>query len=171
MSASTTGITLTATVRFEQTFDYANVRVSFLAFDADGYTGFTPGGLQNLDIYCQMNRVNDDRFGFPAYAWEYSYRQCWSINLERAKDMVKTLTKLERSLAQVEERDGRCTTYGQYVHRICRALGVEQVLLVPCDSCAQSDAMPVSYRDLAADIDNRIYAKAQDWHSNPWHWQ
>lgn len=61
----------------------------------------------------------------PTYGWEAKYRNVYSVGLQRAKRMYKTLQKVEKVRGKSLISP---TTFGQYVALMAHALGINKVI-------------------------------------------
>lgn len=69
-----------------------------------------------------------DRRSQGLYGFDVTYRNVFEVELSTAKEMVQTLTKLEKGLAKLEERRGIARDFGTYVGRVAEVLGAEEII-------------------------------------------
>lgn len=60
------------------------------------------------------------------YGFELEYREPFSVDARKASAMAKTLRTLERKLRALAEKQGRPTTFGQYVGQVAQAVGAKR---------------------------------------------
>jgi len=83
----------------------------------------------SASMICRQGKEND------AYvSWEHGYTDAWRINLAKAEAMVKVLKAIDTHLNKATQRDGQPASFGQYILRICRALGAAGILIEDEDS-------------------------------------
>ncbi len=82
------------------------------------------GALSDLEI----RGAQSTDFDCEAYAWHCTYHDPYSVELPRARLMVKTLERIERGLAKIEGERGCAQDFGEYVARVAHALGVKRVV-------------------------------------------
>jgi hypothetical protein len=92
--------------------------------------GHAVGALENLQVYSQGNADDTPR---KLYGFDVLYRDSGHIGLDRAYEMAAVLGRINRALERERERDGHPATYGHYVARVARALGVKWILFPPPD--------------------------------------
>lgn len=76
--------------------------------------------LDDLVISAQANTEDNDG---SFYGWSVDYRQPYNVSLDRAKDMVKVLTKIDRHLTKLSARFGAPQDFAEYAGRVADALG------------------------------------------------
>ena len=81
--------------------------------------------MQNLQLRCYQNPEHPER---ECYAWYTEYSEIYSLDVYRVGELYKTLTSVEKGLEKARERDGQCTTFGHYVLRVARALGITKII-------------------------------------------
>lgn len=64
-----------------------------------------------------------------SYGWSVEYREPYTVDLQRAEQMVKALRQIGRRQDKVHELIGRPATFGQYLARAAQALSVTTVLV------------------------------------------
>lgn len=79
--------------------------------------------LADLQVRAWGYLNEDDR---ELYMSEVQYRDVFSVDLERAKLMAKTLGRVTRQLQQLERELGFAEDYAAYVARVGKILGVKQ---------------------------------------------
>ena len=83
------------------------------------------GDIQHLDglqLRCYQNPEQPER---ECYSWYAEYTERYSIGLDDAERMYKTLSSVTKGLEKAREHDGTCTTFGHYALRVARALGIK----------------------------------------------
>ena len=81
--------------------------------------------LANLRLRCYQSPEHPER---ETYSWYTEYTEAYSIDTSQAESMYKMLSQVDKGLEKARERDGSCTTFGHYVLRVCRALGIQKVI-------------------------------------------
>ena len=95
---------------------------------------YTPDGVyfERGDVFLHDFRTYSQGNGWRrsegVYAWTCEFHDVHSVDHERAKRMLATLDRIQKYSAKAEERDGSCETYGHFVLRTCRAVGIEWML-------------------------------------------
>jgi hypothetical protein len=77
--------------------------------------------LADFRITCQLDPGGHEPYGFRA-----EYRDCYSVDLQRAEEMVKLLRKIDRELRKMSEAEGPPETFSAYVVRVARVLKVKR---------------------------------------------
>lgn len=99
-----------------------------------------------------------------AWGFDVTYRDVYSADWRRADAMAKTLKKVHTRLQKVSEEDMHPATFGQYVLRVGRILGLEGVIFfrdkIP-GSYDNSTYHFLSLRDGAERIDGMIRLGAE----------
>lgn len=91
----------------------------------DGDRGVALADLAiKASLACHRDKSREDFL-----SWETSYQNPWNVNMGRAEAMVKTLKTIKTSLDKAAKRDGLTASFGQYVLRVCRALGAAGILI------------------------------------------
>ena len=170
-----------ALVRFEQcsagfnSDQYGHVYVTFLT-EKDGKPyGFSESEfeLYDFELSCQMSPRPLGSGENTAYAFEAAMRP-WRVTLDKAQKMVETLRKIDRKVEKLNQEWGRPDTYGQFVLRYLKAIGVRKVFLAAANQPThgyETDYVKYAHDQLAdacAAIDSRIYQKLQNWGENRW---
>ena len=78
--------------------------------------------LNNLQLRCYQNPERPER---ESYSWYAEYTECYSLMLDDAERMYKTLSAIQKGLEKAREHDGACSTFGHYCLRVARALGIK----------------------------------------------
>jgi hypothetical protein len=60
---------------------------------------------------------------------QLNYHRLYSVELEQAKRMVKTLESIGNKLEKVQKAEGSSANFGQYVLRFARAIGAKGVVV------------------------------------------
>jgi hypothetical protein len=94
--------------------------------------GYSLDNLDNLEVYSQGNCDAEEEKRY-LYAWEVGYNNGGLVNHDRAKRMVAVLGLIKRRLDKMDNDAGYCRSFGQYVGRVARALGVKWILFAPRD--------------------------------------
>lgn len=68
---------------------------------------------------------NDDIMDGRFYGWDVRYYNVYSVDIQYAKIMASTLTKIEKHLAKLADRFGYPTDYAAYAARIADYFGAE----------------------------------------------
>lgn len=78
----------------------------------------------DLTVRAQCNTTDAGEF----YGTDVSYSQPYQVKLRDAEKMVKTLRKIEKGLARIEQSDGRPLDFIEYVRRFEKILKIQKVL-------------------------------------------
>jgi len=78
--------------------------------------------LADLVISCQVEHYREP------YGYRASYGNVFSVDLERAEAMVKLLRKIDRELNKITAEWGYAESFGAYVTRVAKALGVNHFM-------------------------------------------
>lgn len=65
----------------------------------------------------------------PSYAWDVEFRDVWSVDLRRAEMMVRVLRRVNKAMDRLNDQFGYASTFGAYVLRAAKALGVKRFIL------------------------------------------
>lgn len=87
--------------------------------------------LEHLELRAQGDNTNPGKL----YGYDATFRHVWSVDLRHAESMVRTLKAIRRGLDKAAERDGDLKSFGQYVLRVCRALGINSVIFDARNGC------------------------------------
>lgn len=91
--------------------------------DDDYSDGLLYSGLRASCQGDERSRLDTNRFN-AVYGYDrLDYHDCHSVELRKAKRMVKTLERVERGLAKFSETRGYCRSYGEYLGRLAEVLG------------------------------------------------
>jgi hypothetical protein len=112
---------------------YRHVKFRFVKFDEKDQIRNIMSGYQDkpfeyfddLEIHCQIGGTLEEGEELSPYSWGADYRDCYSIGLPAAEKMVKTLKRLEKGLAKLNEKLGRPETYADFVIRVANVLKVK----------------------------------------------
>lgn len=77
--------------------------------------------MADLVITAQADRSGSSS---DAYGWRVEYKQPYAVELLRAEEMVKVLRKVSRGLDKMERELGYCESFGAYVARVGKVLGM-----------------------------------------------
>jgi hypothetical protein len=93
----------------------------------DGFSDELPSGLyvNNLRVTSQGSTDKRDR-GLYGIGVEYS--QPHSVDLETARKMAATLTRIENRLDKLIEKYGRTSSYSGFVLRVADAIGATRIV-------------------------------------------
>lgn len=119
--------------------DFGHVRFSFVYLNEDDglsnfgdrhYDAKEQGALlANLYASGMYNRYETEN-GKPKneiYGFSLEYRQVYSLDLEEAEWMVKTLRRAHRIMKNLEGQFGHPTTFGQYCQRVAHVFKVKEI--------------------------------------------
>lgn len=81
--------------------------------------------VKNLEI---GNQCDDNQHDTVSYGWNVEYRNCYSVDLNKAKQMAATLTVLDQRIQKLRDELGYPTTYGQYVARVASAMKITAIV-------------------------------------------
>src|SRR5207244_4793347 len=121
----------------------------------DGVLGYT-----RLDADRRQDEGESYRPG-PAY-WNALYRDVSSVNASEAATMQKTFAKLERGMAKAESDYGRPATFGAYVQRVAKVLGIKQIGFYPPSDDMWANGRAIDFVNLS-DGARRIDGLIWDW--------
>ncbi len=76
--------------------------------------------MADLVISAQTDGTSEQ----SSYGWRVEYRNAYSVDLQRAEEMVRLLRKIERGMAKIEREFGYCESFGAYVARVAKVLGI-----------------------------------------------
>lgn len=97
---------------------------------ADSYSPEMPYADLVISAQMEARHAKDEehiaRYGLlHSYAWRVEFRQPWSVELDRARAMVKTLARVGASLARMRDRRGESRDFADFLGRAAEALGIE----------------------------------------------
>lgn len=87
--------------------------------DDDYSDGLLWSGLR---VNCQGDRDSQVRDREPVYGFATEYRDVFSIDVRKARRMLKTLERIERNLNKLSEVRGYVRNFGEYLGRVAEAL-------------------------------------------------
>lgn len=168
MAVITTEIPLVAMVDFKQDGgnQYAHVVTHVQTLDENGEPrGFSDyqSNLYQFQIWSQMDPSNDQ-----VYAIEAAF-DAYRVDLENAERMAKILRFVQNRLDKMRQEFGYAETYGQFMIRVLKIIGVKKVLL--CNPQSRFGEKYSTYEKLgpAADaVDYRIKDKLANWADKKW---
>jgi hypothetical protein len=64
-----------------------------------------------------------------SYGWGIEYRNAYSVDLRRAKQMLKTLAAVDKTMEKMRTQEGNPQTFGQFVNRFARAIGASYLIV------------------------------------------
>jgi hypothetical protein len=110
--------------------DYSEVRVRVVAIDGDRETTYdSTNPAEGFQAYASGN--TDDRERSFTY-WNSGVQHTGSVVSEyEAERIHKLMVKLRKSLDKMSDEYGYATTFGTYVQRLSKALGVKLVGFFP----------------------------------------
>jgi len=76
-----------------------------------------------LRVSCQGDERSQVRADEPVYAFCCEYRDVYSVGVAKARRMAKTLDRIERGLAKLQESRGYVRGFGDYCGRVAEILG------------------------------------------------
>lgn len=79
--------------------------------------------VENLEVSCQGDNEREK----GVYEWTYGFTGQSFVTIGRAEEMLETLRFLGKAIAKAIARDGDTTSYGQFVLRIARAFGIDDI--------------------------------------------
>lgn len=118
--------------------------------------------MADLVISAQADENMTTANGEP-YGWHTWYEEAHRVELDRAKGMVSTLSKVERGLRKLESELGYPETFAGYAARVAKILGVSTFLW------AANDRRSGMYDDTdwtkgdAVTMSHRLSFILQDW--------
>ena len=81
-----------------------------------------------LETYCQGDAQSASRDRDAVYGFSAEYRDVYTVDVRKARRMIKTLEKIERSLNKLSEARGYVQNYGDYCGRVAEALGCQGMI-------------------------------------------
>lgn len=104
--------------------DFGHITFTFIApRDNEPYGVGSGHPLDDLEVSCQYDEKSPEKL----YAFSVEYRS-YSVNLDWARVIVKTLEKIEKAMQKLETEWGQPADYGAWVIRVMRVLGIEKVM-------------------------------------------
>lgn len=154
------------------------LRVDLVYFNEDGeLRNYLPGGYRGdednalADLRITAQHDSTTAFGGQPYGWRVEFRDVFAVDLVRAEAMVKTLRKVDRGLAKLDEKWGSAQTFDAYVVRVGSVLGVKRygyradkdMFVATGDQYRWGDANTMIYQlnHLVVDFDKRYGAKTE----------
>ena len=113
-------------------FAFIKVDVAYVRPDGDGYNNSLAfygnyyddkNKFKGLCVGADMDSSKANPFSWSLSIDSMIENQ--SVSLEKAKEMVKTLTKIERKLQKIEDAEGFAGSFEEYVVRLGRAVGAK----------------------------------------------
>ena len=117
-----------------------NESAEYLTFSISVVTdrGILAGTMDEIDFpyyraydeYAQLRVTAQANAGDTngAYAYETAYRDT-NVNVRDGEAMMKVLRSIQRKMEKMESVEGSAKSFGQYVNRVARALGIKRVYL------------------------------------------
>jgi hypothetical protein len=91
------------------------------------------GNLRNLTRHCSAlgNLVITSVYNHhdlpKLYGYHVEYLNAYSVDLDRAEEMIKVLRKVHRGMIKLEKEWGAATTFDQFAMRALKSLGIQTV--------------------------------------------
>lgn len=129
---------------------YNRIYVKFSSWDNEKkeLTHHYANILKDFCIYCQM-----DNSSKKPYAFSWLFKNVDVGDIMTAKLYLHTLEYVSSQLEKTSDMFGLNQTYGQYVLRICSALGIKKYAY-PCKDNKSWEIQPIVY--IQHDIDSTI---------------
>lgn len=108
--------------------------------------------LADLQIRGYLSPEHPER---ETYAWYTEYEHAYFIQACDAERMYKTLASVEKSIERARERDGSCATFGHYVLRVAKALGISQIVRKSAHYAGEYQRLTLAQGQYA--VDNLIF--------------
>jgi hypothetical protein len=168
-------VPLTAVVHFTQSNmgdNYAHVIVNIYTERNEKPYGLdSRHPLDDIQISCQMDDHKVEE-GYQAHSYGHSveFRNLYSVDLQKAISMGKVLSTVNVGLGKLVEQWGYAQTYGQYVLRVLKVLGVRRMLVAPTAEGRDSSQYLVydKVSEGCDTIDNFIARKFTNWNTSKW---
>lgn len=109
---------------FFKYFDKQNRVCNF----SSNYADTQGGGYDFDDLVIRAQYDRQDKNGWGLYGWGVEYRTVHYVGLEHARQMVKTLNRVEKGLERLEKKWGPPQSFSQYVIRVADIFKVEGIL-------------------------------------------
>lgn len=87
-----------------------------------------PNGLYLDDLYVN-SQGNDDDATRHLYGWEVEYRNVYTVDARKARQMADTLETINKRMDKLETKYGRPATIGAYLLRVADAIGATRMVL------------------------------------------
>jgi hypothetical protein len=111
--------------------EYGEIRIIIMTIDAEKNCprGISDGDYEDLQIHSSYSTVKrdyeeSDTRCRPRF-WALEYQEVFSVGLQRAEMMVKTLRKAETRMKSYDDLLGEATDFPSFIIRVGRALNVK----------------------------------------------
>ena len=85
--------------------------------------------FDGLRVSSQGDARSRLRAGEPLYGLSCEYHDCFTVGLDEAQRMVKTLIKIDKGLLKLKEQRGYTRSFGEYCGRLAEVLGCTQIAI------------------------------------------
>ena len=92
--------------------------------DQDTVRGICTHSLDDFRVSTYINARNPSEYR----SFSAEFHSVYTVNLQRAKSIAKTLTTLYRKLDAITAKFGPCESFGAYVARVATCLGIKDVV-------------------------------------------
>lgn len=112
--------------------NHGHITATFLRKEEENYyngCNATVNGLfiNDLQVDAWYSREYPElNYGFASDT--VTYHAPWCVDLAIAKAITATLTKIEKGLYKVEDANGRADSFGEYLLRVAKVLGVTEFI-------------------------------------------
>jgi hypothetical protein len=117
-----------------------------------------------LTASCQGDEKSALRSNEPVYGIDVEYREMFTVDLRKAKRMVKTLELIRRGLDKLTAQRGYTRSWGEYLGRLAEVLGCEGLTI---QLTANSESVRGYRWEWYANIGEGVNAA----NSRVWQWQ
>jgi hypothetical protein len=162
-------VPLVGVITFTERGDYGHV-YAYVMTEVGGVPqgmSETDSPLANFEVSCQLDATSDD-----AYGWECQFNTKY-IHLDDAKRMVLVLGELDRKMRKMHSELGWAGSYGAYVLRTFKALGIKKVFIRLDEASRWIDGKYEIFEgkylsDAGSWINTKIKNKIEHWSDNHW---
>lgn len=98
-------------------------------WDDDRHKVVWPDHQSEYDGLMVNSTSSRDLSSSPSYGWDVEYRDVYTVDLRRAEMMVRVLRRASKAIDRLNDQFGYAATFGAYVLRAAKALGVKRFML------------------------------------------
>ena len=130
---------------------------------------FVCQALNHLQVWSQGDWKGDDGgdgLSGDLYGWSLRFRDAGTLDLREIEAMHRLIVRVSRGVDRLQEREGTCSTFGLYVLRVARVLGIPGMLVErtpDAQELAGDRWKPLGLLRAQQQIDGRI----RDWQQQP----
>lgn len=128
--------------------------------------------LYDFLISCQMDTSSgkpyeDGERRALSYGWKYSFHTVHEVDTEKARNMLRVLEHLDRSMHKMYEEYGSSDTFGTYLLRVLKVMGIKSMQVNVPGGVPHCYGLK-NFGGAKAMIDGIIQFKTQEWDKHPW---